>query len=87
MGLMPMSSGLRFASALIAGRHDKHLSTTLALLRRSPQVDLLEIDYRALIHDTTATLAQIVSFLGPAMLPHAEAMAGVIDAGLHRQRV
>ena len=66
---------------------DQHESATLELLHRSPQVDLLEIDYPALIQDPAPALAQIVQFLGPAALPQADAMAGVIDARLHRQRV
>ena len=66
---------------------EKHLATTLDLLRRAPQISLLEIDYPALIGDPAPILAQIVDFLGPANLPHAVAMAGVVDARLHRQRV
>ncbi len=66
---------------------DQHESATLALLHRSPQIDLLEIDYPALIQDPAPALAQIMQFLGPAALPQADAMAGVIDARLHRQRV
>lgn len=66
---------------------DKHLDATLSLLRAAPQVDLLEIDYPGLIRDPAPALAQVVDFLGAEALPRAAAMAGVIDAGLHRQRV
>ena len=63
---------------------DKHLTATLDLLHRNPQISLLEIDCPALIRDPAPALAQITSFLH---LPHPEAMPGVIDARLHRQRV
>lgn len=66
---------------------DKHLTATLDLLRGSPQVRLLEIDYPALIRDPAPVLAQLANFLGPATLPHADAMAAVIDARLYRQQV
>jgi predicted AlkP superfamily phosphohydrolase/phosphomutase/tetratricopeptide (TPR) repeat protein len=66
---------------------DKHLTATLDLLHSSPQVSLLEVDYQALIRNPAPVLAQLVNFLGPVTLPHADLMAAVVDARLHRQRM
>ena len=62
---------------------DKHLTATLDLLRRNPQISLLEIDYPTLIRDPAPILAQLANFVN---LPHPEAMPAVIDIRLHRQR-
>ena len=65
---------------------ETHLAQTLATLRQSPKVELLEIDVPGLVADPMAWLPQIRAFLGPALAASDETLAAVIRPDLHRQR-
>ncbi len=62
-----------------------HLDQTLAHLRQRRDVDLLEIDYPALVADPDGQLPAIGAFLGETA-PHLAAMRAAIRPDLHRQQ-
>lgn len=66
---------------------EKHLESTLSVLRNAEQVKLLEVDYHELVRSPQPIIDQIVQFLGQDSLPHADQMLQAIDSKLHRQRV
>jgi hypothetical protein len=59
----------------------------LSKLPRWPQVNLLTVDYTALVADPRRHAAELAAFLGRACLPNPERMAAVVDAGLYRNRI
>ncbi|HEY1769957.1 MAG TPA: alkaline phosphatase family protein [Chthoniobacterales bacterium] len=63
-----------------------HRAETLRWLQAAPHIDLLEIQYPALLGDPAPVIARIATFLGPDKLPHPEQMAAAIDPALHRHR-
>ncbi len=52
-----------------------------------PEVEWLEVDYPALVRDPAESISKLVEFIGREHLPNESAMAAVIDASLHRQRL
>lgn len=65
---------------------EKHAMDMLDMLRKHPRVDLLEVDYPALVGDPRPWVARLVRHLGADRLPAYEAMSGVVKPQLHRQR-
>ena len=65
---------------------ETHLAHTLATLRQSPKVELLEIDFPGLVADPMAWIPQIRAFLGPALAASDETLAAAIRPELHRHR-
>jgi tetratricopeptide (TPR) repeat protein len=65
---------------------DAHREETLAWLKRAPHMQFIEINYVALTKDPSPQIERVVEFVGREQLPNEEAMAGVIDPSLHRQR-
>jgi hypothetical protein len=72
--------------AALASKQLEGLEKILALLRSSDRVELLEIDYPALVADPAPACNRLAEFLGSKILPHPEKMPAAIEAGLHRQR-
>ena len=62
-----------------------HLDQTLAQLRGRADVELIVIDYPALVADPAGQLPALRAFLGAAA-PHPDAMASAIRPDLHRNR-
>ena len=52
----------------------------------APHIEMLEIDYPALVRDPAMSIPKLVVFLGQERLPNEVAMAAVIDRSLHRQK-
>ena len=63
-----------------------HRDETLQLLRRSPNLNVLEVDYPELVRDPAAMVARLAAFLGERWPVTADRMASVIQPALHRQR-
>ena len=64
-----------------------HRNEALHWLKSAPHMELLELDYPALVRDPAPDIAELVKFLGPERLPNKSRMAAVIDAALHRRRI
>jgi hypothetical protein len=62
-----------------------HLEQTLAKLRQRADVELIEIDYPALVADPAGQLPALQAFLG-ASVPHPAHMQSAIRPDLHRNR-
>ncbi len=81
------SSGAEQSEAELSASLQKHRDTALAEMQKDTQVfDVLEVDYPALVADPAAWTARVAAFVGAALLPHPERMAGVVRADLHRNR-
>jgi len=52
----------------------------------APHIEVLEIDYPALVRDPAPIISKLVVFLGRERLPNEVAMAAVIDPSLYRKR-
>lgn len=64
----------------------RHASEHLARLRSAPNIDLLEIDYPALIARPADEARRVAAFLGHERLPRAESMASAVRPELHREK-
>ena len=64
----------------------RHVSETLARLREAEFVELLAVDYLALITDPIREARRVAEFLGPEILPAPEVMAAAVRPELHRVR-
>jgi len=64
----------------------KHALDMLAVLLKHPRISLLEVDCPALVREPQKWAACIVDFLGELRLQQCEAMPGVVQPQLHRQR-
>lgn len=62
----------------------KHVDQVLAWVARQDCMDLIEVDYNAMLADPAPHIAEINRFLGGGL--NTKAMAGVIDKNLYRQR-
>lgn len=62
----------------------KHLEQMETWLEAQPHVDVLHVDYNQVIEDPRSHARQIDRFLGGGL--DVEAMAGVVDPALYRQR-
>ncbi len=65
----------------------QHALSVLENLRRHPRFSVLEVDYPTLVREPQKWIERIVEFLGADQLPHHEAMRGIVQPQLHRQRV
>jgi tetratricopeptide (TPR) repeat protein len=63
-----------------------HRDDTLRWLTGARHVEVLEIDYPALVRSPSEVLPRIAAFLGTELLPLPEKMLSVIDPGLYRQQ-
>ena len=64
----------------------KHVEQLLAILRGSGRVDLLEVDYPALVTDPLSQLPRIQDFLGTMLVGSLETLAAVVKPELYRNR-
>jgi tetratricopeptide (TPR) repeat protein len=74
------------AKELAAGIQ-RHLDQTLAFLKRSPQFEVLTVEYPALVADAEPWVGRLREFLGPDRLPRAQAMAAAVQPALYRNRL
>lgn len=65
----------------------RHQAATLEALRGTSAVDLLVVDYPALVVTPAAECARVAEFLGAELLPRAHAMPGAVRPELHRERM
>lgn len=63
-----------------------HRDEVLKMLRRAPNIEVLEVDYPALVRDPAAWTAKLATFLAPQWTFAPEKAAGVVKPQLHRQR-
>lgn len=77
-----------FWEALIAhiATQETHVSQLLATLRQSPRIELLEVDFPALVADPLAWLPRLREFLGTSFTGSDESLAAVVRPELFRQR-
>lgn len=80
------TQGAELAAEELAQGLRQHRDETLYWLKDAPHVQLLRVDYPALVRTPAAELARVAEFLGPERLPHPERMAATVDPQLHRQR-
>ncbi len=78
----------RLDAAYLERTQAEHVETVLAMLARIRQVELLVVDYPALVAAPAEGAQRIIDFLGRQRLPQAEAtaMAAVVNPKLYRQR-
>lgn len=77
------NKGAELSDAQMASIFQAQLKTTQALLRTSPNFQLLEIDHRDCLRDPARVVAQINAFLGGHL--DESAMAAAIDPALYRR--
>jgi hypothetical protein len=63
-----------------------HRNEILNWLKNVPHMEVIEIDYPALVKDPTPQIRRLVEFLGADRLPSSNAMAKVVDPSLHRKK-
>lgn len=81
------TDGAAVDEAQLVSTLSAHRESTFAMMRRfSEAFEVLEVDYPALVADPAAWVPRIVEFVGPALLPHPERMAGAVRADLRRNR-
>lgn len=80
------TGGLDRTDAETAALLQDHRDSILNTLRSGMEVEVLEVDYPALVTDPAAWSERIANFLGRDLVPHPERMAGVVRADLHRNR-
>jgi hypothetical protein len=64
--------------------YDKHLKTTYAWLDAQPNVEVLYVDYNAMLKDPTALVPELNRFLGGRL--DEDAMLHVVNPDLYRNR-
>lgn len=64
----------------------QHQTEILAALRTVPSIELLTIDYPALVADPAAESARVATFLGAEVLPTAAAMAAAVRPDLRHEK-
>lgn len=72
--------------AELTQRLEAHVDGILKALAKSKQVQLLVVDYPALVADPAPQIAKIAEFLGKDILPRPEAMSAAVDRSLRRQK-
>ncbi len=81
------TAGAAQSEEALSASLQNHRAKALSDLRGNPAgFDVLEVDYPALVADPAAWTARVAAFVGAALLPHPERMAGVVRADLHRNR-
>ena len=68
----------------MAQLYEKHLVQARAWMDGQPNVDVLYIDHASVVNDPADAARRVNAFLGGAL--DERAMAGAVDASLHRQR-
>lgn len=74
------------ASAAMEPLLAQHQRETLAVLRAHPAIELLTVDYPALVTDPATESARVAAFLGAALLPTAAAMPAAVRPELRHER-
>jgi len=54
--------------------------------KNAAHLELLEIDYPALVQDPAPAITKLAEFLGAESLPNQQSMAAAVDPALHRRR-
>ena len=80
-GMFPKSE-----KAHLIATQETHVSQLLATLRQSPRIELLEVDFPALVADPLAVLPKIREFLGDALAGELETLAAVVKPELLHHR-
>lgn len=80
------TDGAALDSTALAASLADHRDKVLTWLRRHPRVELLEVDYPALIADPASWVENIAAFLGPELLPHPKQMTAAVKPALFRNR-
>ncbi len=76
----------RSEKAHLIATQETHVRQLLATLRQSPRIELLEVDYPALVADPFGQLPRIQAFLGGRLKGTPEDLAAVVRPELHRHR-
>ncbi len=74
----------RVSNADMAALFEKHVAQVEAWMISQPNLQTLDVDYNAILKNPQIWVERIVSFLGGNL--DAEAMVGVVDPALYRQR-
>jgi tetratricopeptide (TPR) repeat protein len=80
-GMLPNSE-----QAHLIATQETHVSQLLATLRQSPRIELLEVDFPALVADPLAVVPKIREFLGDALNGELETLAAVVKPELLHHR-
>ena len=63
-----------------------HREETLKWLRQAPHIELMEVEYPALVRDAQSIVPQLIEFLGKVRLTSPENMVSVVDPALYRRK-
>ena len=63
-----------------------HREETLKWLKQAQHIDVMEVEYPALVRDPQSIVPRLVEFLGKDCLTNWENMAGVVDPALYRRK-
>ncbi len=63
-----------------------HREETLKWLKQAPHIEVMEVEYPALVRDPQSIVPQLIEFLGKDRLTSAENMASVVDPALYRRK-
>jgi hypothetical protein len=80
-GMKPKSE-----KAHLIATQETHVAQLLATLRQSPRIQLMEVDFPALVADPLAWIPKLREFLGESFSGTDEALATVVKPELFRQR-
>ncbi len=80
-GMKPKSE-----KAHLIATQETHVAQLLATLRQSPRIQLMEVDFPALVADPLAWIPKLREFLGESFSGTDEALAAVVKPELFRQR-
>lgn len=85
---MLANRGMRSKSekAHLIATQENHVRQMLATLRASGRVDLLEVDFPALVTDPASAIGRIQDFLGDALQADLETLSAVVRPELYRNR-
>jgi predicted AlkP superfamily phosphohydrolase/phosphomutase/tetratricopeptide (TPR) repeat protein len=72
--------------AHLIATQETHVAQLLGTLRQSPRIDLLEVDFPALVADPLAWLPRLQEFLGDTLAGDLETLAAVVKPTLFRNR-
>jgi len=72
--------------ASLSAELQAHRERVLGMIKQNPSMEVLEIDFPALIRAPQQEIARLRAFLGEDNLPNADAMEAVIRPDLHRQK-
>ena len=75
----------RASDAAMAAAFERHLSAVQQWLAQHPQMEVLYVDYAAVLRDPLATSHEIKAFLARSL--DVRQMASAVDKSLYRQRI